>query len=68
MFGSNFVACLFLHCPATGMQNGDEAAVRLKRRKLPKIYVKLKNMQVNNINNNILKTWYRNIARPAGVH
>ena len=34
-----------------------------------KIYVKLKNMQIEMINNNtILKTWYHNFTRPAGVH
>ena len=33
------------------------------------IYLKLKNMQIEIIdNNNILKTLYRNFARPAGVH
>ena len=34
-----------------------------------KIYAKLKNIQIEIINNNnILKTWYQNFARPAGMH
>ena len=51
----------------TGMQNGDEAAGRIQN---VENYVKLKkNMQIEIINNtNILKTLYRNFARPAGVH
>ena len=43
----------------------------LKRRKLAKITKSMlneKKMQIEIISNNILKTCYRNFARPAGVH
>ena len=58
---------LFKHCPATGMQNGDEAAGRILVNQT--IYVRLKNMQIEIINNNtILRTWYRNFVGPKGVY
>ena len=58
---------LFKHCPATGMQNGDEAAERILINQT--IYVRLKNMQIEIINNNtILETWYRNFVGPKGVY
>ena len=58
---------LFKHYPATGMQIGDEAVGRILVNQT--IYVKLKNMQIKIVNiNTILKTWYRNFARPKGVY